>query len=143
MDDSLASMWKNFVLTEEEKVNVEVTGSMQGTSTERAKFYLVGKLLTDRLYNAEALKSTLKMIWKLVKGLTLVDLGKNLFLFQFYYPLDRRRVLDTGPWSFDKSLVLLKEVEGDVQPSELVIDKATFWVQVDNLPLGCMTKDVG
>ncbi|KAK9283462.1 hypothetical protein L1049_011707 [Liquidambar formosana] len=69
----------------------------RGISKEKANFCLVGKLLTDRPFNAEALKLTLEMIWRPVKGLTSVGIGKNLFLFQFNHSLDRRCVLDNGP----------------------------------------------
>ncbi|KAI7985756.1 Calcineurin subunit B [Camellia lanceoleosa] len=48
-----------------------------------------------------------------------------------------------GPWSFDKHLVMLKDFNGALQPSEITFSTVEFWVHASNLPLISMTRDVG
>lgn len=101
MDDQLEEMWQRFALTDEERAEVDVIETAKADSQERTRFCLVGKLLTERPFNVEAMKTTLKMVWKPTKGVDITDIGKNLFLFQFHHLLDRRHVMENGPWNFD------------------------------------------
>ncbi|KAK9283688.1 hypothetical protein L1049_011938 [Liquidambar formosana] len=142
MDEQWEALWNKLVLTEEEKEDIEATATVNGDGTKVGRFCLIGKLLTDKPFNIEAMKSTLRMVWRLVKGVAITEVGRNLFVFQFNHPLDRRRVLDNGPWTFDKSLVLLKDFQRDVQLLDIKMEDALFWVQVYNLSFGCMNKEV-
>ncbi|KAL5808299.1 hypothetical protein ACOSQ3_028990 [Xanthoceras sorbifolium] len=57
--------------------------------------------------------------------------------------MDRLRVLHGGPWSFDGSLLIL-EVWNDVgEISQLAFQHTKFWVQIHNIPMLCMTKEIG
>ncbi|KAK9265650.1 hypothetical protein L1049_027325 [Liquidambar formosana] len=126
MDDQLEEMWQRFAFIDEERAEVDVIETVKADSQERTRFCLVGKLLTKRPFYAEAMKTTFKMVWKPAKGVDITNIGKNLFLFQFHHPLDRQRVMENGPWNFDKYLVLLKEVEGRMQASEIKVEEAFF-----------------
>ncbi|CAH9120076.1 unnamed protein product [Cuscuta epithymum] len=44
------------------------------------------------------------------------------------------RVLEDGPWVFERDLVLLKTVQPDEIPEKLILLEADFWVQVHNVP---------
>ncbi|KAI7987433.1 hypothetical protein LOK49_LG13G00733 [Camellia lanceoleosa] len=70
-------------------------------------------------------------------------IGDNLFLFHFNHIADKQRVLLNSPWSFDKHLVLLSEMDAHLLPSKVVLSMASFWVQIHNLPLISMTREVG
>ena len=64
---------------------------------------LVGKLLTDNQFNAEALKTTMKNVWRPVRGVIVKDLDKNLFAFQFFSHANKETVLTKDPsvqWKF-------------------------------------------
>ncbi|KAI7982234.1 hypothetical protein LOK49_LG15G01883 [Camellia lanceoleosa] len=89
------------------------------------------------------MKSTLLTVWRPVKGMDFNVIEDNLFLFQFHHIADKQRVMLNGPWSFDKHLILLNEVDAHLQLSEVLLSEAAFWIQVHNLPLISMTKEVG
>lgn len=52
------------------------------------------------------------------------------------------RILAGEPWSFDKSLVVLQRYNRLTPLEDLAFDKASFWVQVHNIPIGYRTKSV-
>ncbi|KAL5766151.1 hypothetical protein ACOSP7_016768 [Xanthoceras sorbifolium] len=67
----------------------------------------------------------------------------NLFVFQFNCLGDRKWVLEGGPWAFDKHMLVLKEVNGLRKISEEVFRWAPLRIQLYNLPLACLCKDMG
>lgn len=48
-----------------------------------------------------------------------------------------------GPWSFDKHLLVLKALKGIGKVVEKDFRLTAFWVQMHNLPLACINKEVG
>ncbi|KAI8004921.1 Uncharacterized protein LOK49_LG08G03245 [Camellia lanceoleosa] len=143
MVDSIADLASRLALTVDKKDTVVVDELLTTSFSERAGLGLVGKVLTTRPFNVEAMKSTLMTVWRPAKGMDFHVIGVNLFLFHFHHVADKRRVLLNGPWSFNKHLLLLNEVDAHLQPSEVLLSEATFWIQVHNLPLISMTKAVG
>ena len=55
---------------------------------------------------------------------------------------DVDRILSREPWSFDKYLVVLERYERQIPLEDLKFDKASFWVQVHNIPIGYRNKTV-
>ena len=74
-------------------------------------------------------------IWAVSKGVIFRSIENNLFVIQFVHARDKAKVLDGSPWTFDQNLVLLKEIEGSVQPSNIHLTHCPFWVRIYNLPL--------
>ncbi|KAI7982559.1 Uncharacterized protein LOK49_LG15G00812 [Camellia lanceoleosa] len=143
MEVSLEDLAQWLVLTEEDEAEVVVDDVHIQSTEEKAGLCLVGKLLTMRHFSMDALRSTLLSVWKASKGVVFKLLGNNLFLIQFGHIVDKRRVMANGPWSFDKHLVMLKDFNGALQPSEITFSIVEFWVHASNLPLISMTRDVG
>ena len=52
------------------------------------------------------------------------------------------RILSGEPWSYDKSLVILERYDRKAPLDDLKLDKASFWVQVHNIPIGYRNKSV-
>ncbi|KAJ8423987.1 hypothetical protein Cgig2_009195 [Carnegiea gigantea] len=102
---------------------------------------LVGNLLTKTTFNADSLKNTLRNAWRPVNGLIVKDLNTNLFAFQFFSETDRDFVLNKGPWAFDVSVLLLKQMIGLEQPSEMNFSKANFWIKACYLLVKKKTYD--
>lgn len=63
------------------------------------------------------------------------DLNKNLFLFKFSSQRDLELTLKSGPWSFDRNLLILEKVDGAEQPSEMAMHKVSFWTPDLYMPL--------
>ena len=106
-----------------------------------------GKFLTDKVINFPAMKNTMASVWRPGKGVCIKDLSPSLFLFQFFHEVDVKRVLDSGPWTFDQYILLVKRLEEKEQPRNVPLYFTSFWTQVYNLPIGFMSakilKDIG
>lgn len=76
-------------------------GNEDGPVNIEFQFCLVGRFLTDKVINFPAMKNTMALLWWPRKGVRIKDLSPTLFLFQFFNEVDVKRVLDSGPWTFD------------------------------------------
>lgn len=62
-------------------------------------------------------------------------MGVGLMLAKFEMHSDKLRVVRNGPWSFDKSLILVKEFNCLQQVKSIKMANALFWIRVFDLPL--------
>ncbi|OMO88655.1 reverse transcriptase [Corchorus capsularis] len=76
--------------------------------------------------------------WKPESGLTVKKLGERLFLFQFKDGVEKDRVLDSQPWSFQQPFLLLRNYDGFKQPESIELDTYPFWICVFGLPPAMM-----
>ena len=142
MADLLENKFNGLSLTEEEEEVVECDDRDDETITEQLKLCLVGKLLTLNPFSVEAMKNTMKIAWRLGKGMVVREIENNMFMYQFFTMSDKLKVLEEGPWFFDGSPLLLQEVEEGIQPSEIVFDTMRWWVKAEDVPLNKRTKSM-
>lgn len=62
------------------------------------------------------------------------EISTNLFIFYFFHEKDSQRVLENSPWSFEQSLLVVRELEHGESPYDMDLTKAGFWVQIHKLP---------
>nr|POF10712.1 hypothetical protein CFP56_46145 [Quercus suber] len=131
--DNLSALWETFSLTESKgsKYHVE-DGDLEG------KFLLAVQFFTSRKLNIEAIARTFKLLWHTKKGFEARDMGDHRVLFIFSEKFDVDRVLASEPWSFDKYLVALKPIGHQTEMKGLVFNSVHLWLQVHNLPIGCL-----
>uniref|UniRef100_A0A803LYW0 DUF4283 domain-containing protein n=1 Tax=Chenopodium quinoa TaxID=63459 RepID=A0A803LYW0_CHEQI len=116
MADDLMKDWEKLRLTEEEdKVyGRDFEEPNDRVSKSRIDLSLVGKLLTKKPFNVEAMKRVLK----------------NL-----------------RSWAFDNQILLLQELNGDEQPSEVSFQYSPFWIRLLDVPFSRRTmsfaKEIG
>lgn len=106
------------------------------------KYCLVGRFLSDRVINFQAMKNTMASLWRPGKGVHIRELSASLYLFQFFHEIDMKRVIDGGHWTFNNHLLLIKRLGLKEQPHAVTLHQASFWVQILNLPVGFMSKKV-
>ena len=70
---------------------------------------LVGKLLANRNINKNAVKAIILKVWRTSKGVQIVDLKENIFLFKFACEGDKKRILELGPWNIEGFPLILKQ----------------------------------
>ncbi|KAL2893167.1 Polypeptide N-acetylgalactosaminyltransferase 9 [Bienertia sinuspersici] len=138
--DSLEAAMGKFKLTDEEDV-LDMDEIPSDDMQVQIELCLVGKLFTNSAFNAEAMKTVLRAAWKPQKNMLIRELGKNLFIFQFFSGSDRRHVLEGGPWAFDGHLLLIRSLEGDEQPENIEFTYADFWVRIYNVPMEKRNKE--
>lgn len=99
-----------------------------------SKLYLfVGKLQTSKDYNLEALKGTMKNIWRPRARVKACDFDEGRVLFTFESKRGRDTVLKGGPWSFNKCLLALAASDGLSDLHNISLASHDFWVQARGL----------
>ncbi|KAL2898809.1 hypothetical protein RDABS01_023891 [Bienertia sinuspersici] len=72
---------------------------------------LSGETYDDGPFSGEAMKNTLKIAWRLGKGMVVREINRNMFIFQFFSMMNKMKVMEDGPCSFGGVPLLLKEIE--------------------------------
>ncbi|CAN1240080.1 hypothetical protein LINGRAPRIM_LOCUS2595 [Linum grandiflorum] len=99
---------RTLTLAEEEEHVGEVDGSDPTESIdEDLNLYLVGRFLTELVFNFDLIKERLVEIWRPKSGLTVTELADRRLLFRFYHRLDLRWVADGGRWHHNGCLLVL------------------------------------
>ncbi|XP_052292008.1 uncharacterized protein At4g02000-like [Citrus sinensis] len=106
------------------------------------RYCLVGRFLTDKVINFPAMKNTMAALWRPGKGICIKDLSPTLFLFQFFHEIDIRRVLESGSWTFDQHILLVKRLGELEQPHAVPLYYTSFWIQIYNLPISFLSEKV-
>ncbi|KAL8525118.1 hypothetical protein ACS0TY_014654 [Phlomoides rotata] len=102
---------------------------------------LIGKVLTNKTFNAFGMLETIRKAMNPSRGLTVKEIGKNLFLFQFKSVVDMQSIPSREPWHFDKNVILLKELLSGEQPSTIEFNTVTFWIRLYDLPISARTPN--
>nr|POE83537.1 hypothetical protein CFP56_48269 [Quercus suber] len=102
---------------------------------------LVGKILADKVINKNAVKAILLKAWSTAKGVQIVDLSDNIYLFKFAAEGDRKRVIELGPWNIEGFPLILKPWDQKLQVRDIDFSFIQLWVQVHNLPIEYMSKE--
>ncbi|KAL5756956.1 hypothetical protein ACOSQ2_021702 [Xanthoceras sorbifolium] len=141
--EELARVYAKLSLTEKDGPMANIGESISKSGMRRVSLYLFGKIFPNREVNRHAFKGKIARIWSTVKDFEVESVGINLFVFQFKCPWDRKRILKGGPWAFDRNLLAWKEASGIGRISDVNFNLTPFWIQLHNLPLACMCRDVG
>ncbi|XP_075645403.1 uncharacterized protein LOC142616429 [Castanea sativa] len=96
---------------------------------------LAAKFLTRRALNMEVIAKTRK-------GFEIKDMGDHRVLFVFSDATDVDRGLMGEPWTFDRHLVVLEKMNSDDAIEEMSFNHTSFWVQVHDLPVRCLSLEV-
>lgn len=129
MEEVIAHMSNGLAIVDEEDLNIVQIDDPKEIASGR--FWLVGKLLTNKQYCFKALRGTLKRLWKLREEVTIFQWpDSDRILFSFGSNADRGRVLGGSPWTFDNALVLLTAFDGVSDPVQVPLDRQAFWVRV-------------
>ena len=88
------------------------------------------------------MKNTMASLWRPGKGVCIKDLSPTLFLFQIFHEIDINKVLESGSWTFDQHILLVKRLEEDEQPQNILLLTTSFWIQIYNLPIGFMSEKI-
>ncbi|KAJ4845013.1 hypothetical protein Tsubulata_037829 [Turnera subulata] len=106
-----------------------------GLDVEEPRFFLLAKVLGTKHLNPKAFTNVMRGLWGPTKGLEITQLERSLFLLQFKSKRDVQAVLRGEPWSFDKRLIVLKQVSGDEQFTEVPMHHCSFWAKIYDVPM--------
>ncbi|KAL0289662.1 UNVERIFIED_CONTAM: hypothetical protein Sangu_2608100 [Sesamum angustifolium] len=136
-------------LTEEEEAGLLIPNNDWGQNKEakNTELTIVGRLLSHRGTNFDALKNMLVSLFQPVKGMILRRITEDRFCIQFNHRLDLQRALDGRSWTFDKNLLIIEPILQGLNPTDISLDWCPFLVYVHDLPLSqhtpAMAKHIG
>ncbi|XP_021729763.1 uncharacterized protein LOC110696718 [Chenopodium quinoa] len=140
MTEELTRRWEKLRITNDEEDVAILEKNEVDRSVDNIDLSLVGKVLSIRPYNFEAMQNTLKKVWSLSRGVIFRKIENNLFIIQFFHWKDREKILNGEPWIFDNNVVILKETNGAEQPESIDMRLCPFWIRLYNLPLDCRSN---
>ncbi|GJT29690.1 reverse transcriptase [Tanacetum coccineum] len=111
----------------------EVVDFADDDTHDERQFTLVGKVYTGRVMNFQKLKRISMAAWRPRRSVRIQELEDGLFLAMFKHVVDMSCVLDEGPWSVKRDMVILKPLDEDEQPSNMEMSKSPFWIRLLNL----------
>lgn len=79
--------------------------------TPKQTYMLVGKFLTEKNINFNAMQHVMAGLWRTKEGMEVHDMGGLRFCFAFFHPLDLQKVVNGGPWSFEQAMLVHRQVE--------------------------------
>lgn len=137
---NLEDLYARLSLEEEEDEGVIIP---EGEGSKQQNTYvLVGRFLTEKNINFQAMQNVLASLWRPKEGVEIHDLGGHRFSFVFFHILDMQKVLDAGPWTFEQSLLVYQKLERNEDPHGVNLEKSDIWVQVYDLPKGLVFENV-
>ncbi|KAJ4832998.1 hypothetical protein Tsubulata_005303 [Turnera subulata] len=101
--------------------------------------YLLARVLGSKHLNPRTFTNVIRGLWSPTKGLEIAHLESSLFLLQFKAKRDLTSILKGEPWSFDKRLIVLKQVSGDDNFRNVEMQDCPFWVQLYDVPMSFRT----
>jgi len=143
MSEGNGNTVEGFPLSEKEQREIVVEESAIQELCNKGSLCLVGRLGVRKKLNKEAFKTVLQRIWRPSGRLVVKEIRADLWLFEFSEDRDKQKVLAGRPWSYDRTLLILNEFDGKISPSQMDFSSSPIWVQVHDMPLGCMNRGVG
>ncbi|XP_062094288.1 uncharacterized protein LOC133800347 [Humulus lupulus] len=140
---NLTQQYSNIQLEEEEEEIGLVYGNALATETTLDdRFCLVGKFLTTRSIDFDAMQHMIASLWQPGRGMFAKELDSNRYLFQFYHELDIQRVIDRSPWMFNNSLLVMARLKQGEDPKLVPLNRIDIWVQLHDLRPGFFSQRV-
>lgn len=137
---SLEELYANISLEDEGDEGVIV--GKDSIIENKQKYVLVGRFLTEKNINFNAMQNVMASLWRPKEGVEIHDLGEFRYSFVFYHKLDLQKVVEGGPWSFEQSMLITKQMEDGEEPLSIQLKEVDIWVQVYDLLQGCLSENV-
>lgn len=137
---NLEEMYAQLSLEEEDEGGV-VIGDDE-VITHKQVFILVGKFLTEKHINFQAMQNVLAALWRPKEGVEIHDLGGQRYSFVFYHVLDIQKVIDGGPWTFEQNLLVFHRLGENEDPHTVPLNKMDIWLQIYDMPMGMLSEKI-
>lgn len=87
---------------------------------------LLGFLISNKVLNQEAFKTSMQTLWKLHNIVDFKEIGPNLYIVEFKGINDLKKVLEVRLWSFDRYLFCITDFNHNIVPQELPFNRELF-----------------
>ncbi|KAK3230768.1 hypothetical protein Dsin_002649 [Dipteronia sinensis] len=141
--EDIALLCKDLSIQEKERPVYTLDGNLKDNGVRRLELCLVGKVFSTKLVNKNVFKEVMNKIWRVDVGVGIEQIKGNTFEFLFKSLKARQRVLNGGPWSFDRAIIFFEKPTGEGVVDAMLFNWVDFWVRIHNIPLICMTDEIG
>ncbi|TXG69574.1 hypothetical protein EZV62_004509 [Acer yangbiense] len=141
--DEIARLCESLSIHSKSEKLWSVKNTLKEAAGKKLDLCLVGKILSRKHVNREAFWMVMPLIWQTAQGFDIEVVQDNTFLFYFRNKEDFFRIFSGGPWSFDGCLMVLEKLDGVGKIVDMSFNRVSFWIQIHNAPLLCMTKEMG
>jgi hypothetical protein len=143
MEELVEKLGESMRLLEGENASIVITEDDTADLRLRNGHCLIGRIMSERRVQKEAFRAFMAWLWKTTGKVAFKELEDNFWLIEFSSKTDKKRVQEGCPWLFDRNILILKEVEESTPPAQMDFSKSPCWIQVRDIPLICMNKEVG
>lgn len=137
---SLEELYAKLSLKDEEEGGVII--GVEEIQEKKDTFIMVGKFMTNKNINFQAMRNLMASIWRPKEGTEVHDIKGYRYSFVFYHVMDLRKVIEGGPWSFEQSMLIYKQVQETEDPHAIQLDEVDIWVQVHDIPKGFISENI-
>ncbi|KAL0395438.1 UNVERIFIED_CONTAM: hypothetical protein Slati_4510000 [Sesamum latifolium] len=116
MDSNLDRLGRALKLTDKEDTRSMISMGLWQNDNDNDGFFVVGHILSQRVFQSDALRTTFITALNPFKGMEFKILPQQCFLLKFFHTIDLQRVMEGCPWAFDKNLIVLKAIRADETP---------------------------
>jgi len=110
-------------LTKGESKSIQLEAEEVEELRAKGRKCLVGRMGVPKRINKEAFRNLLTRIWRLVGDMFCKEIQDNLWVFEFEDDNDRRSVLEGRPWSYDRTILIIVELDGQKSPSHMTFNR--------------------
>ncbi|KAK3008982.1 hypothetical protein RJ639_013480 [Escallonia herrerae] len=119
-----------FIELEEDKFNASEEGALT----------LIIKAITTKTIYLKPLQNILLKAWNPSKGMKIQPIQGNTFSVSFNHEWDRKRIMDSRPWSIMSSHLVVRDWPTNCAIDDLSFDYSPFWIRIIGLTPMHMTK---
>uniref|UniRef100_A0A803PHA9 Reverse transcriptase domain-containing protein n=1 Tax=Cannabis sativa TaxID=3483 RepID=A0A803PHA9_CANSA len=133
------SQYAHIQLEEEEEGVLLSDEQVEDDQAFDDRWCLVGKFLTNRSIDFDAMRHMMASLWQPGKGVYIKELDSNRYLFQFYHELDIETVIEGSPWTFNRMQLVFHRLKRGEDPRMVRLHELDMWVQLHDLKYGFMS----
>ncbi|KAH7838452.1 hypothetical protein Vadar_026558 [Vaccinium darrowii] len=143
MAEEVVERLGNVHLSDDEDDEIVLDDGIVQEAVSTCRFSFLGKLLTAKRYNVQAMKESLRRAWGMPTSLRIVEVDANLYHFMFASEDQFNKVINGGPWNFDNHLLVLRAWEPGLVSKGITFNSVECWVQIWGLPVGFISSIIG
>lgn len=137
--EGLEEKWKQLNLSAEEGNKIVINENLVQEKLRMEKNSLLAKLIQTESSTKKSFVLRCPRYGKRIDP----SQFRSYVVFNFENEMDKQRVFGRRPWLFDSALLSPQPFDGITPTSKMDFSMESFWVQLHNLPLGCMHEDIG
>lgn len=138
--DSIAKQLGELKVTEAERACVYRLKEGEIAKTrQKLENAILCKIFTRKKINPYIFGSKMPKIWNQEQTL-IACVGFNVFLCKFRNAHVKSKILEGGPWFFDKAINLMEEPKGDSYGEEAEFKYVSFWIHFHKLSFACFNR---